>query len=154
MSSEKPWATGFAYFRCQCYLNSHMKRFAVIFLSLSLFHAGIAWALQDCSLHWDQSEHRHINEKPDHSDLPTGSTVTIHCVKSSYEIGPVVQSSRVRIHRPFANGVSLKDYLAFDSRDFHPAMKIHPRKFPFARSYPVLLATNQLLHLVLTVFRI
>ena len=132
-----------------------MKCFAVILLSFSLSHAGIAWALQDCSLEWDHSEHSHLNLKnPNHSDPRTGSSVTIHCVKSNLKVGPVVQTSRVRFHRPSSDGVSLKEYLAPDLRDLHSAMKINPLKFPFIRSYPILLATNRSLHLVLTVFQI
>ena len=132
-----------------------MKCFAVIILSFSLFHAGIAWTLQGCSLHWEHSEHSHLNPgKPNHSNLPTGSSATIHCLKSNLEVGPILQSSRVRIHRPFSDGVSLKKQLGLDARNLPFTTKIHLLKFPVIRFNPILYSTNQSLHLVLTVFQI
>ena len=132
-----------------------MKCFALILLSFSLFHAGIARAFQDCSLELDHSKHHHLGtEKSNHSRTPTGATATIHCAKFSHETGPVVQISRLRIHRPFSDGVSLKTDHYGNTASLLSVTKIHPLKFPYIGFNPALYSTKHSLYLFLTVFRI
>lgn len=78
-----------------------MKRLNIIFLSLVIMHAGVAWAIQNCLLntgHVDHGESSHSHQAPAHSEtigvpkafeLSHSRASSLHCLQSEHQIGPM-----------------------------------------------------------------
>jgi len=78
-----------------------MKRLNIIFLSLFIMHAGVAWAIHNClrnTGHVDHGESSHFHQAPAHSEtigvpkafeLSHSRAASLHCLQFEHQIGPM-----------------------------------------------------------------
>ena len=94
-----------------------MRKLSVIFLSLFLTYAGVAWALEACLRHHGHSDHSafenrsdiHAQVGHDHSQDP--SLPIIHCTSVTHQVGPAARIASAEIPR-LDKGVAL-DLVSF-----------------------------------------
>lgn len=99
------------------YTLASVRRSSVIFLSLFLTYAGVAWALEACLRHDGHSDHStfenhsdsHSSVVHDHSQAP--SLPIIHCTSVTQQVGPVTRVASAEILRS-DKGVAL-DMVSF-----------------------------------------
>jgi hypothetical protein len=83
-----------------------VRKLSVIFLSLFLSYAGIAWALEACLGHDGHSNHATAERRSDpnalvaHDGLQNPSVPVIHCTSENQEVGPAVRVASIKIPRP------------------------------------------------------
>ena len=94
------------------YMLASVRRSSVIFLSLLLTYAGVAWAFQTCLFHADHSDHATPAHRSDsqalvnHNDSRDSSVPVIHCTSVSQAVGPAVRAASAEISR-LDKGVAL-----------------------------------------------
>ena len=89
-----------------------MKPLNIVFLSLFVMHAGVAWAIQNClarTVHADHEESSHTHQTPAHSEIivvpeafqlsgdRASNLSSLHCLKSGHQIGPMAFPSTPRL---------------------------------------------------------
>ena len=87
------------------YTSASVRRSSVIFLSLFLTYAGVAWALEACLRHAGHSDHStfenrsdfHAQVDHDHSQDP--SPPIIHCTPVTHQLGPAARIASAEILR-------------------------------------------------------
>ena len=87
------------------YMLASVRKLSVIFLSLFLSYAGIAWALHACLRHDGHSDHStfenrsdfHAQAVHDHSQAP--SLPKIHCTSVTHQVGPAARIASAEIIR-------------------------------------------------------
>ena len=88
------------------YILAPVRKLSVIFLSLFLSYAGVAWALEACLGHADRSDHAIQEHHPDsntlvgHDHPQDPSETVIHCARLSQQLGPAVRIASAEISRP------------------------------------------------------
>ncbi len=88
-----------------CIYWPSVRKLKIIFLSLLISYAGVAWALEACLDHDNHSGHatveRHVNSDLllTHNDSHEPTVPVIHCT-SEQEIGPAVRIASTTISRP------------------------------------------------------
>jgi hypothetical protein len=102
------------------YMLASVRRSSVIFLSLFLTYAGVAWAFQTCLLHSDHSDHATRAHRSDsqalvnQNDSRDPSVPVIHCTSVSQDVGPAVRAASAEISR-LDKGVALHMVLLPDA---------------------------------------
>lgn len=87
------------------YILASVRKLSVIFLSLFLSYAGIAWALEACLGHDGHSDHAtlehrvHSDALVAHDGLQNPSVPVIHCTSENQEVGPAVGVASIKIPR-------------------------------------------------------
>ena len=87
------------------YILASVRKLSVIFLSLFLTYAGVAWALEACLRHDGHSDHStfenrsdfHAQVVHDHSQAP--SLPVIHCTSVTHQVGPAARIASAEIPR-------------------------------------------------------
>jgi len=83
-----------------------VRKLSVIFLSLFLGYAGVAWALEACLGHDRHSEHAIAEPHTvsdalvTHNDSREPTLSIIHCTSENQEVGPAVRVASIKIPRP------------------------------------------------------
>ena len=87
------------------YILASVRKLSVVFLSLFLTYAGVAWALEACLRHDGYSDHStfenhfdsHSSVGDDHS--PDPSLPIIHCTSVAHQVGPAARLASAGIPR-------------------------------------------------------
>jgi hypothetical protein len=90
----------------EMYIVGSVKRLKIIFLSLLVSYAGVAWALEACLGHDRHSEH--VIAEPHtvsdalviHNDSHEPTVPIIRCTSENQEVGPAVRIASTTIPRP------------------------------------------------------
>jgi len=95
---------------CTIGLNQ-MKRFGGIVLSVLVFYAGIAWALDKCwareghSDHLASETHQDSKYSVGHSHASDDSSVLIHCSSVANRVGALMTPAKHKLLRPIERGL-------------------------------------------------
>src|SRR5439155_23318788 len=87
------------------YMLASVRKLSVIFLSLFLSYAGIAWALHACLRHDGHSDHSTFENRSDfhaqvgHDHSPDPSLPIIHCTSVTHQVGPAARVASTEIPR-------------------------------------------------------
>ena len=87
------------------YILASVRKLSVVFLSLFLTYAGVAWALEACLRHDGHSDHStfenhsdsHSSVGHDHSQDP--HLPIIHCNSVTHQVGPAARIASAEIPR-------------------------------------------------------
>jgi len=88
------------------YMLASVRKLNVIFLSLFLTYAGIAWAFEACLRHDGHSDHStFVNRSESHAqvahDHSQGTSLSIiHCPPVTHQMGPAARIASAEIPRP------------------------------------------------------
>ncbi len=140
-----------------------MKRLCTIVLSVLLLYAGVAQALGACSVNWGHSHHNDtlhathrtiIRQPGSDGNLQHGSSSEIHCLKLNLQIGPMIETSRIRATGPSDYGVHLQGSVASGAGILPSwAKHYHPKLFSY-RPSSISIPTTSSFHVFLSVFQI
>ncbi len=139
-----------------------MRRFCIIVLSVLLLYGGVAQAFGNCSVDWghsnhDDTSHTHgttLRQSESDKNLPHDSSPIIHCIKLNLQIGPMLETSRIRITRPSNHGVHLQGTVAsLTGSLLSRAIDYHPKLFSYCPSSISIPATTSL-RVFISVFQI
>ena len=87
------------------YMLASMRKLSVVFLSLFLTYAGVAWALEACLRHDGHSDHSTFEDHSDshssvgHDHSPDPSPPIIHCTSVAHQVGPAARIASAEIPR-------------------------------------------------------
>jgi len=88
------------------YILCCVRKLSVIFVSLFLGYAGVAWALEACLGHDRHSDHATVQRHTvsdalvTHNDSREPTVPVIHCTSQNQEVGPADRIASTRIPRP------------------------------------------------------
>ncbi len=91
-----------------------MRRLCIIVLAVLLISGGVGQALGSCSVDWGRSDNYDtphstyrttIGQPGSDGNLRHGSSSIIHCLKLNLQIGPMIETSRIRTTGPSNHGV-------------------------------------------------
>jgi hypothetical protein len=87
------------------YMLASVRRLSVIFLSLLLTYAGVAWAFETCLRHDGHSDHATPEHRSDlqalvsHDESRDPSIPVIHCKSVTQRVGPTARMASAEIPR-------------------------------------------------------
>ncbi len=141
-----------------------MRRFCIIVLSVLLLYWGVAQALGACSVDWGRSDHNdtlHATPRTtlQHSglgrNLQNGSSFVTRCLKLNLQIGPMIESSRIRTTGPSNIGMPLQGSVASGAGVLLSwAKHYHPKLFSLYRPSSISIPATSSFHVFLSVFQI
>jgi hypothetical protein len=88
------------------YILRCVRRLSIIFLSLFLSYAGVAWAVVACLGHYGHFDHAtplqrsNSDEAMTQNDSHEPSVPIIHCTSPTQELGPAVRIASTTLPRP------------------------------------------------------
>lgn len=87
------------------YILASVRKLSVVFLSLFLTYAGVAWALEACLRHDGHSDHStfenhsHTHSSVGHDHSPNPFLPIIHCISVAHQVGPAARIASAAIPR-------------------------------------------------------
>lgn len=140
-----------------------LRTIQVIVLSLAVIYGGVAQAFETCSVDWGHSDRSDISHSTHRTtimqsgtvgNLPHGSPSVIHCLEFNLQIGPMMETSRIRITGSSNYGVNLQWPVASAAGIlFSWANHYHPKLFSYRPSSISIPATSPF-RVFLSVFQI
>lgn len=141
-----------------------MRRLYIIVLTVLLIYGGVAQALGGCSVDWGRSDHNNtphstyrgtLRQPGSDGNLQHRSSSVIHCLKLNLQIGPMIESSRIRTIRLSNNGVPPQGSVASGpGLLLRWAKHDHAKLFSLYRPSSISIPTTSPFHVFLSVFQI
>ena len=140
-----------------------MRRLCLIVLSVLIIYGGVARALVACSVDWGHSiyndpppsTHRTTLWQPgSDGNLHHGLSSVIHCLKLNLQIGPVIETSRIRTTGPIKHGLLLQKSVASTAGIFLSWINHYSRKLFSYRPSSISIPATSSFHLFLSVLQL